>query len=386
LKSKLCRFRPLCFLALIVIVTIGTAMLSAWFMIAAGFVLCLILFFVKQIPPWFKIAAIVIFAVSCVSYFINFRLPWINSNSGLRGEILRYANYIFQHFMSEENAKLLHSMMFGGKNLISGELLEAFRVAGLAHALAVSGFNTALITAVFMFIFKIVKMPKRLHIFVLVPVLFFYTYLCSWQYPILRACIMCLVFVFAKNNLHSVDSLSTMSLAAIIILILFPSSLISASFLLSFGCVLGIIFFYNFFRKRAYIMGALSMYLAVTIASFPLVVYFFGCLPTYAVISSLLLLPLMSGAFCLGLIAIMIPLFSGILYIAEPLLKIVCDMVVWINKLPFAQIGVSTTNWWGIIFYFLGLIVLSRFVFLKRSTKICIAVLLFACYSTTLII
>jgi hypothetical protein len=106
----------------------------------------------------------------------------------------------------------------------------------------------------------------------------------------------------------------------------------------------------------------------------------------YGVIASVVLLPLLVFAFYAGVTAISTFVGGAVLYVAEPLLTFVRAVCGAIDNLPLARLEVRTTHWWGIIFYLLGLIILSRFVFIDKKIRLPLAAVLFACYSATLVV
>jgi len=100
---KLCNFRPMCFLALIVILAIGSAMLSPWCSLLVGLVIFTILLWCN-LPRQFKVVAIILFLVALVSYALttyfvsNPYYRTYDANSGLRGIILRYVHWYLSLF------------------------------------------------------------------------------------------------------------------------------------------------------------------------------------------------------------------------------------------------------------------------------------------------
>ncbi len=380
---KLCNFRPLAFLALIVIACIGSCFVSYYLTLAVAIALVITLYFIR-VPKSFKIAALVLFALALVSFILTTEYnpnPYYRTydpNSGLRGTILEYVNWYLNLFLSQENADLLVSMMFGDTSGLGFVTRSNFTVAGLAHVLVVSGMNVVLLASVIFWILKICKVQKKHRLYILTPILLFYAYLCGWQYPILRATIMFLIVVFAKCFLHTADSISTLSLSAIIILLLFPYSLASASFLLSYFCMLGIVFFYDFFKRKLYV-SSIAMYVSVTIGTFPLLVYYFGNIPVFGLLSSVILLPILSFSFYVGMFSVLTFVFGAVLWILEPLLLFVRDVTSAIVALPFSTIEINGSHS-GIIFYLLGIIIASRFIFIKSNIKLPICLVLFTCY------
>lgn len=380
---KLCNFRPLCWLALIIIVAIGSAMLSPWCAVLCTAILFTFLLWSK-LPRQFKIVAISLYLVAIVSYVLTTCFvdnPYYRSydpHSGLRGVILKYVKWYLSLFLSEENANLVYTMLLGDKSILSFGVRYDFTVSGIAHILVVSGLHVDALYLAIETVLRWCRVPKKAHLWIVAPILLFYGYLCGWRYAVIRAVIMCLTYSIAKHHLHVADSLSVLSLSAIIILIIFPYALASASFLLSFACVLGIYFWYqSIFRVLP--SSNLAMYLAVTLGSFPFVVYFFGAVPLFGVIANVILVPLLMFAFYLGLFTVATFLCGAFLWLVEPVLTFVTWVTDAIGQIPWASVPVHH----GVIpifVYLLASMVMSRFIFGKPKIKYTLAGVLFTCY------
>lgn len=386
---KLCNFRPLCWLALIVILAIGSAMLSVWCAVAVGLAVFVVLWFVK-VPRQFKIVAVLVYTAAIVSYVLTTCLvanPYVRTydpDAGLRGIILRYARWYLSLFLSPDNADLVYVMLFGDKSVLTWGLISDFNVSGLAHMLAVSGLHVGLLFGAVSTLLRWCRVPCRAHLWVVTPILMFYGYLCGWRYAIMRAVIMCLVYAVAKHHLHVADALSVLSLAAMVVLLIYPYALVSASFLLSFSCVLGMVLWYqSIFRVVP--SRAVAMYLSVTLGSFPWLIYCFGVTPVLGIVANVILVPLLVFAFYLGMFAVSTFVCGAVLWVAEPLLNFVRWVTAAMGQLPWATLTVSH-GLVAVLIYLLGSLVLSRFVFLRPKIKYPLAAVLFTCYLVLLVV
>jgi len=386
---KLCNFRPLCWLALIVILAIGSAMLAWWCAVIFAIVLLNLLLWTK-LPREFKIVAICVYVLTMLSYLLTtcfvsnpYYLSY-NPDEGLRGVILRYARWYLSLFLSEENTDLVYTMLFGDKSVLTFGVRYDFTVAGMAHILVVSGLHVSALFGAIGTLLRWCRVPKRAHLWIIAPVLCFYGYLCGWQYSIIRAVMMCLIYSFAKHHLHIADSLSVLSLTAIIILIIYPYALVSASFLLSFSCVLGIHLWYQTIFKILP-SNAVAMYVAVTLGSFPFVVYFFGSVPLLGLIANVVLVPLLMFAFYLSMLAVGTFICGVVMWLVEPILNLVIWVTSAIGEIPWATLPI-THGVAAIIVYYLATLLLSRFVFVKPQIKYPLAVVMFTCYLTLIML
>ena len=386
---KLCNFRPLCWLAFIVILAIGSAMLAWWCAVIFAIILLNLLLWTK-LPREFKIVAICVYVLVMLSYLLTtcfvsnpYYLSY-NPDEGLRGVILRYARWYLSLFLSEENTDLVYTMLFGDKSVLTFGVRYDFTVAGMAHILVVSGLHVSALFGAIGTLLRWCRVPKRAHLWIIAPVLCFYGYLCGWQYSIIRAVMMCLIYSFAKHHLHIADSLSVLSLTAIIILIIYPYALVSASFLLSFSCVLGIHLWYQTIFK-VLPSSAVAMYVAVTLGSFPFVVYFFGSVPLLGLIANVVLVPLLMFAFYLSMLAVGTFICGVVMWLVEPILNLVIWVTSAIGEIPWATLPI-THGVTAIIVYYLATLLLSRFVFVKPQIKYPLAVVMFTCYLTLIML
>lgn len=384
---KLFNFRPLCWLALIVMMAVGVAMISIWLAVAVGVVLCCGLYYVK-VPRQFKIVAMIMYGVTLLSYIIhttfNLSLSQISDvNWGLRGIVLRYVRWYLPMFLSTKNANIIYTMLFGDKSVLSADLYTQFSVTGLAHLLTVSGLHVGLLFKVIEKLLIWCRVPKRAHLWVITPLLLFYADLCGWRYAVMRAVIMCLVYVVAKGHLVVADPLSVLALAATIILVLDPLALESVSFLLSFACVFGIILWYREL-ERLIPSKAITMYFAVTLGSFPFLIYYFGKVPLLGVVANVVLMPLLVLSFYLGLFAVSTFICGAVLWLVEPLLNFVNWVTSAVGQLSWATLS-ATHGLVAVFIYYFASLILSRFVFLKPKIKYPLVAVLFSCYLVLLV-
>jgi competence protein ComEC len=199
---------------------------------------------------------------------------------------------------------------------------------------------------------------------------------------------MFLTFAFFRNFQIPADPLSTLCFSAIIILLFNPAALFSASFQLSYACMFALIAFYNSVQKYV-LVSSITCFLVCFIVTLPLLVYYFGYIPTYGLISSLILLPLLSFTFALSITALSTFAFGIFLLLLDPILTFVRTGAAAISSLPFARIEIAAAEHlqlFGIAVYFIGLFIASKYIFLSRNTKTILCSFAFAFYLITLMV
>ena len=147
--------------------------------------------------------------------------------------------------MTLDNANLSFAIIFGDKSNLSDVYYESYKFSGLAHLLAVSGLHIGLLVVLLIFILSFLKINKKSQFIIISVLLILYSFICSFSPSIVRASIMALVILYGSLIGERVDNLSSLNFAALIILIIWPESLFSAGFLLSYTSVLGIFLLYK---------------------------------------------------------------------------------------------------------------------------------------------
>ncbi|MEG1663152.1 MAG: ComEC/Rec2 family competence protein, partial [Clostridia bacterium] len=148
----------------------------------------------------------------------------------------------------ETTASICQALLIGDKFGIEAELYNEIKATGVAHLLAVSGLHVSALAGALYFLLKKLKVKPKARFVVVTALTFIYVMLCSFSPSALRAFIMSSVFtlsgVFGKKQ----DNLSSLGLAAVILLFIRPTSLMNVGFLLSVFAVLGIMLLYKPFN------------------------------------------------------------------------------------------------------------------------------------------
>lgn len=309
-----------------------------------------------------------------------------------RSTILRHSQSFLRKHMSNRNADLMFAMLFGDRSTLDGEVSENFSLTGLAHVLAVSGLHVGVLVGMLVVVLKLCRISRKRQLPIIATVLLAYCYLCGFRYSILRASIMFMVFVLRRAFLKSNDLLSSISFAAIVILLLFPYSLMSVSFQLSFACVLGIALFRlpltNSFKricKKTWLASALAMYFATFLGCLPLMVKYFGFISLLGIFTNILFLPLLVVAFQISFVAALTWFAFPLLYIVNVMLNVIITVTKWAASLPFAALTVSGGGYWFLL-YFVGLICTTRFIFSRPRHKYPAAAILILIYGMSVLL
>ncbi len=264
--------------------------------------------------------------------------------------------------LPEKARALLSALLLGSRGLLSSEEKEAFRQAGVAHLLALSGLHVGILVAGGWLLLGLFRLPKAWRYFVLIPLVATYVLLGGLRVSLLRAAIMFgvlgtfwILWEWGWVARRWLDPLQGLSLAAFLVLLLWPWSALDAAFQLSFSATAGIILVLPGWT-RSRLRGAIpppllrvADILAVTVCAqigvLPFLGATFGYLAPYGLLANTLFIPwttVLLWAGILGLPFLAIPqtqLWAGRILagLSEPYLWVVEKL----GELPGAVLPVG---------------------------------------------
>jgi len=221
-----------------------------------------------------------------------------------------------------EIAGLYRAILLGDRSRLSDATIERFKASGTMHILAISGIHLTIIGALlFSLVYWVLRRSewlllhtnlKKLTGIICLPLLLSYTLLAGSNTPVIRACIMSAIaiFAFCSNRTSTLSSL--IAFGALLILIISPQTLFTASFQLSFAAFISIalimpvakpllhldldegIMNYRQMTTRLgnWTSSALCASTAAVLGTAPIVIYHFHRLPLAGPIANLIMEPL----------------------------------------------------------------------------------------------
>lgn len=221
-----------------------------------------------------------------------------------------------EHGMSGDEGALIEALTTGDKTVLPKSLKEDYSRSGVSHVLALSGFHLAVIYAMLnmLLLGRLVTYRWRwLKSLAIVMCLWLFTLLAGAPPSLVRAAVMCslmsLSVCLGRDNL----SVNSLALAAAVMLVYNPLTLLDVGFQLSFVSVLGIcvvavpvcrkveeramssVVFERenmsklfLFRLFNYFVGVVVVSVVCTLFTAPLVAYHFHAVPLLSVVTNLL--------------------------------------------------------------------------------------------------
>ncbi|MEO0090520.1 MAG: ComEC/Rec2 family competence protein [candidate division WOR-3 bacterium] len=335
------------------------------------FFLFLLIPFIYLVFKWKKYYYLIFFlsfSLYTYFYFPNSQKSQ-KKNFISQNKIRNYIERTFDNYLEKENKGLVFGLFLGDKTKLSFGLKEIFRKTGLYHILAVSGLHITIFAFVMLIIFNIFQIPFSLRYIFLIPLLFLYAGLCSFQPSILRAGLMFLFISFSYFLNRKTLPINNLFASGVLILLFSPLTLFKTSFQLSFLATFGILYLYPYFDTliniknnliKNILISPFFVSLSAYLATLPIIISTFGNIPTAPVFANLVIIPLVSLIIPLILLVLFFSLFSPFFtlifsYSLNFLLKILIILTKFFSQI-FPLIGVKKE--YGILFFliFLSLI------------------------------
>ncbi len=291
---------------------------------------------------------------------------------GMLYSLRRRAYFVINQLLPQPEAGLLSGILLGIENDLPEQLKLAFQDTGTYHIIAISGFNIAIVAALFMSLSKRV-FPYRWSIWAAIIGIAFYTLLVGGQASVLRAAVMGAAGLIGQHIGRKQTGVNSLAFTAAAMCLINPKLLWDVGFQLTFTATLGLVLFGDRMQnwlteycnehfdeeKSRRISGPVSEYFLLTLAAqvmtLPVLIIHFQRISISAVLANPLILPAQPLVMTLGGAAmisglIFYPLGQILAYMVWPLLAYTIHTVELLARLPN---GVFVTGEAGFLFAFL---------------------------------
>ena len=268
--------------------------------------------------------------------------------------------------MGENNGAVLSAMLLGERSEMEEETKELYQKNGISHVLAISGLHISFIGLGLYRVLRKTGASYPMAGVIAVGFLSIYVVMIGFSVSVFRAYVMLLFRVGADITGRVYDMLTALMFSASIAVACEPLYLTDAAFYMSYGAILGILLLLPELKKilkkeRRWMENCLSS-VAINVALFPVLLWFYFEIPIYSSAINMLVLPLMAWVLGLGI-------FGSMTYcLWKPfgiLLLKVCDFILqlfeWISeagcRLPCSNIVFGKPKWWQIVVYYILLFI-----------------------------
>jgi competence protein ComEC len=293
--------------------------------------------------------------------------------------------------LAGDSRAIATALLTGRRDAISADVNDAMFISGLGHVLSISGYHMAVVAGVVFFVLRA--------LLALIPVLtvtfpikkyaaaaallaaLFYLLLSGAEVATQRSFIMTAVVLMAIMVDRRAITFRTLAIAALIVLVITPESLVHPSFQMSFAATLGLVALVQIGMPRLFatadssttarialwggreIALLLLASLVAGLATMPYAAYHFHRITPYGIVANLLAMPVVSilvmPAGLLGLLAIPFG-FDGVFWTIMDLgLQWMIFVSRWVAALPGAIGRVSGFGVGPLILASLGIVLLA---------------------------
>lgn len=296
---------------------------------------------------------------------------------GFIGEIREEVLALIGQTGTPETRGVLAALLVGDRSGIPAKTRDDFNRAGLGHLLAISGLHMGTIAASAFFVFswalsrvsvflRAAWTRKASAILTLFPVIF-YGLLAGMSPSTQRAVIMAGIFLLAFLLERDHDPTNTLAVAALLILLVHPPALFSASFQLSFAAVFAIVCGISHISMKRAVEGALRRRLVdsllvtvlAVLGTLPLIMYYFNQVSLVGIASNFFVVP------PVGFIVVPLGLLSVFVYpvsyevalllmkASAAVMEISLKLGTFFSHLPYAAVKTVTPGWAEMACYYL---------------------------------
>jgi competence protein ComEC len=302
-----------------------------------------------------------------------------------------------QPFSETQSQAMIEALLLGQRRDLDRATNEAFRKTGLLHLISLSGMHLSLLIGLVWWCCKPVGFSKRTRALICILATAVFLLVVPPQGPILRAAVIAWAYCASILLRRRSNASNSLSLAAIVLLLIQPTQLFDAGWQLSFACVAGILAFTrrieDFVHDRtgawlhrtgpdmkpairllkrtgSGVVTALSVGAAAWLASAGILLYHFYNITPLATLWTILASPPVTALVVLGFVKIVLSFFLPTVslllgYVLTLLADLLIGMVKVMARIDFSYLQIGHVPLPLIVLYYV-LILFAAFVYLRR--------------------
>ncbi len=260
----------------------------------------------------------------------------------------------------EPESSLLGGLLVGAKSSLGTELKDAFTRVGLIHIVVLSGANLTIIASFIMRLFGFLPRVSRSVCGSIAVILF--ALATGADATVVRATIMTLIAVLGTTLHRGYSAVNALLLAGFLMVMQNPDILVfDISFQLSFLATLALIFVHPILEKkltripeRFGLREIISITLATQLFVTPFVLYMMGSVSVIALLTNILVVPLVPLTMLFGFVTGTLGFISYALavpfaFISHVLLSYIISVVTLFAQLPFSFFVIPKFSIWLVI-------------------------------------
>lgn len=267
---------------------------------------------------------------------------------------------------------VVRAMLLGDTEDVPDEWELWMQRAGIIHILSVSGLHVALWYLMLSWLLRPVPVSPQVRLLLLALLLAGYALLTGLSPSVIRATVMLLFVHGARAMRRKADPLTSLSVAALVILAFRPLDLFAAGFQLSFCAVLGLVVLRPpLLKMAARVPKAIRESAVTTIAAqvgvLPATLHWFGVVSAIGIVANLVAVPLSGLMIPTAIAALALEaIFGQLAYLPIQAVRGLVAEIVWLSKAAaepsFATVRLGALSWAGVVAFFVCLFLCSSAV------------------------
>ncbi len=308
-------------------------------------------------------------------------------------------------FTDTNQGGLLKGILFGDTNDINSETNKAFKASGISHLLAVSGMHTSLYCGIIIALLSSLRVNEKIRNCICLIFLFFFSIISGLAPSVLRAAIMMAVVLLAPIFKREADSINSLGISVVVLLLFNPYILLNAGFQLSVSATLGVLLcgYYNdkiqkstedipINQVKKLINGTASSFLVSIFAAvftMPVCAYHFGSFSLLSIFTNILTIELSFAATVLGIVSIAlgfieVPVIKDFAILAFKVTSFFIDLIIEIAKFisgfKFCTVPIHKNFLIPAIIIGLTILFVGCFLYILKKSKFALKVCAFICF------
>lgn len=303
----------------------------------------------------------------------------------LRSHISDYISEV----LPPEEAAVAVAIVAGDRTKMSKELVASYRDSGLAHFLSISGLHMSMLAGLMFFFIRLLMAlipplalrynSKKVAAVWALFISLIYLVISGAAIPSQRAFIMTFVVLLAVLFDRRAISMRTLAWAAMVVLVISPQALVSASFQMSFAAVVALVAFYERFAGKInnfvsirddtpaikagciiilYFVGVVVSDLVASLATTPYAIYHFNRVALYTSLTNVVAGPIIGFVIMPFVLLALLVMPFGLAFLPLKIvgagIAAVNALTVWVSSLPNAGMEIVSMPTWGIIMITFG--------------------------------
>jgi len=317
-----------------------------------------------------------------IEYTINFaKAELVSHGHGnlIKGKLFDIKNAFIKNIektIPEPQSSLLGGILLGAKNSMSSEVWDSFKISGLSHIVALSGYNITIVAESIMNILYF--LPRAFAFSGGVLGIIAFVVMSGASSTAVRASIMALIVILAKATNRNYKIGRALVVAGLLMIIYNPKILVfDISFQLSFIATIAIIFVspilkerLSFITEKFALRENISATISAQILVLPLILYQMGLLSLVALPANILIVSVIPFLMFFGFFAGFVGFIN--VFVSLPFAWVSWFVLTYILKvsdlfagLPFSSIEIKAFS--SVTLFFAYFILFLVFLFLKKE-------------------